>query len=80
MLNLEGNQYGAFNMLPEFAKTVATQFGKALESGRALAEKTEIASKRLSAVSLWLKVAIFVGASGVAACGLLGWLLISRLQ
>ena len=80
LLNLEGNQYGAFNTLPEFAKTVATQFGKALESGRALAEKTEIASKRLSAVSLWLKVAIFVGASGVAACGLLGWLLISRLQ
>jgi hypothetical protein len=80
LLNLEGNQYGAFNTLPEFAKTVATQFGKALESGRALAEKTELASKRLSAFSLWLKIAIAVGASGLAACGVLGWLLISRLQ
>jgi hypothetical protein len=79
LLNLEGNQYGAFNTLPEFAKTVATQFGKALESGRALAEKTELASKRLSAFSLWLKVAIAVGTSALAACGVLGWLLISRL-
>ena len=80
LLNLEGNQYGALNTIPEFAKTVATQFGKALDSGQRLAEKTEIASKRLSALSRWLKAAVIVGASGVVACVVLAWLLISRFQ
>jgi hypothetical protein len=79
LLNLEGNQYGALNTLPEFAKTVATQFGKALDSGQRLTEKTESASKRLSTLSLWLKAAVIIGGSGVAACVVLAWLLISRL-
>jgi hypothetical protein len=80
LLNLEGNQYGALNTLPEFAKTVATQFGKALDSGQRLAEKTEIASKRLSGLSRWLKAAVIIGTSGLVACVILAWLLISRLQ
>jgi hypothetical protein len=80
LLDLEGNQHGALNTLPEFAKTVATQFAKALDNGQRLADKTEIASKRLSSFSIWLKVATIVGASGVAACGVLLWLLISRIQ
>jgi hypothetical protein len=80
LLNLEGNQYGALNTIPEFAKTVATQFGKALDSGQRLAEKTESTSKRLSGLSRWIKAAVLIGASGVVACVILAWLLISRLQ
>ena len=80
LLNLEGNQYGALNTIPEFAKTVATQFGKALDSGQRLAEKTESTSKRLSGLSRWIKAAVLIGASGVVACVILTWLLISRLQ
>jgi len=79
LLNLEGNQYGALNTIPEFAKTVATQFGKALDSGQRLAEKTEIASKRLSSLSRWIKAGVIIGTSGLVACAILAWLLISRL-
>jgi len=79
LLNLEGNQYGALKTIPKFATTVATQFGKALDSGQRLADKTEIASKRLSALSRWLKAAVIVGTVGLVACVVLAWLLISRL-
>ena len=80
LLNLEGNQYGALKTIPKFATTVATQFGKALDSGQRLADKTDIASKRLSALSGWLKAAVIVGATGLVACLVLAWLLIWRLQ
>lgn len=77
--NLEGNQYGAINALPEFTKRVSTQFGKALETGQSLAEKTDSATKRLTALSLWLKAGVIVGALGLGAGVVLAWLLISRI-
>jgi hypothetical protein len=80
LLDLEGNQYGAVNALPEFAKKVSTQFSKALESAQRLADKTEITSKRLNALSLWLKASAIVGTMGLVACVVLAWLLISRFQ
>jgi hypothetical protein len=77
---LEGNQYGAVNALPGFAKNVAAQFGKALESGQKLSDKTEAASKRISALSLWVKVAVVTTTLCLAACVVVAWLLISRGQ
>jgi hypothetical protein len=80
LLDLEGNQHGALNTLPDFAKTVAGQFAKALDHGQRLADKTEIASKRLSGFSAWFKAATIVGAMGVVACIGLALLLFSKLQ
>ena len=80
LLSLEGNQYGAINALPEFTKRVATHFGKALENGRSLGEKTDKAIERLTAFSLWLKAGVIVGALCLGACVVLVWLLISRIS
>jgi len=80
LLSLEGNQYGAINALPEFTKRVATHFGKALENGRSLGEKTDKAIERLTAFSLWLKAGVIVGALCLGACVVLLWLLISRIS
>jgi hypothetical protein len=74
LLALEGNQYEALKMLPEFAVKVSTQFGKALESAQRLAEKNEVARKELSGLGAWVKAAVVVGVmSG------LGWIVVGCL-
>lgn len=78
LLALEGNQYEALKMLPEFAVKVSTQFSKALEAAQRLAEKNEVARKELRGLGAWVKAAVVVGVMSGLGSIVVGWLIIGR--